>query len=291
MSPLGRFGQFLESVTDARPLAVARLIIGGAAFLRGLVSYHLFDLVLTPGVVPARALDWIPEMTRGAMPWYTGVWLFVSAAFALGYRTRLNGSILVALIAYHLAADLNFFWSHVYFLGCLILLLTAANAGADLSFDWSASGGGRKTVPRWGVVLLKLHVSIVYFVAALAKLNPEFLSGAVVERGILHPEFLKTPEALVAMAWGTIFFEAVMTFALWLKPLRLRAIGAGIFFHALIPGTLGFYGGLVVFSASVIGTYVVFLDAEEFAAAERFVLRTLKRSGFPSGLQRRLAAE
>jgi hypothetical protein len=170
VSPLGRFGEFLEGRTDARPLAVARLIIGGAAFLRGLVSYHLFDLVLTPGVIRARAFEWIPDMTRGAMPWYIGVWLFVSAAFALGYRTRLNGSILVALIVYHLAADLNFFWSHVYFLGCLISLLTAANAGADLSFDWIGRGGGRKTVPRWGVVLLKLHVSIVYLVAALVKL-------------------------------------------------------------------------------------------------------------------------
>jgi hypothetical protein len=291
VSPLGRFGEFLEGQIDARPLAVARLIIGGAAFLRGLVSYHLFDLVLRPGVIRARALEWIPDMTRGAMPWYIGVWLYVSAAFALGYRTRLNGSILVALIVCHLAADLNFFWSHIYFLGCLILLLTAANAGADLSFDWIGTGGGRKTVPRWGVVLLKLHVSIVYLVAALVKLNPEYLSGAVVGRGILHLEFLKTPEVLVALAWGTIVFEAAMAFALWLKPLRLWAIGAGILFHVLIPGILGFYGGLVVFSASIIGTYVVFLDAEDFAAAERFVLRVLKRIGLPGVLHRRLAAE
>ena len=34
---------FFTSRVDARPLAVARIVIGGAAFLRALVSYHLFD--------------------------------------------------------------------------------------------------------------------------------------------------------------------------------------------------------------------------------------------------------
>lgn len=278
---MNAFLRFLSQATDARPLAAARLVIGGAAVLRGLVSYHLFDRVLTPGVVRAPFFDWVPEMTRAAMPWYTLVWLLIAAAFAVGYRTRLNGTILVGLIAYHLAADGSFFWSHIYFLGCLILLLTAAGAGADLSFDWMATGGGRRTVPLWGVVLLKLHISIVYAVAAIVKLNPEFLSGAVLERGLLRPEFLKTPEVLIALAWGTIAYEGGMAIALWVKPLRPWAIATGIFFHAAIPLSMGLTGGLVVFSASIIGTYVLFLDRQEFAWLEGFAARLAERAGLP----------
>jgi hypothetical protein len=258
---------------------VARLVVGGAAILRGPVSYHLFDRVLRPGVVRAPMFDWVPEMTRAAMPWYTLVWLLVAVAFAVGYRTRLNGTILLGLIVYHLAADGSFFWSHIYFLGCLILLLTVAGSGADLSFDWKAGGGGRRTVPLWGVVLLKLHVSIVYGVAAVVKLNPEFLSGAVLERGLLRPEFLKTPEFLIALAWSTIAYEGGMAIALWLKPLRLWAIATGIIFHGVIPLSMGLTGGLVVFSASIIGTYVLFLDREEFAVAEEWTYRALDSFG------------
>ena len=219
-------------------------------------------------------------MTRAAMPWYTGVWLLVAAAFALGYRTRLSGTILFGLIVYHLAAGQSFFWSHIYFLGCLVLLLTVADAGADLSRDWMSRGGGRRTVPRWGVALLKLHITIVYGFAAIAKLNPEFLSGAVLERALLRPEFLKTPEIVVALAWSSVAFEGCMAIALWMKPLRSWAIVAGVLFHAAIPVSIGLTGGLVVFSASIVGTYVLFLDREEFAAAESFVLRALDAIGF-----------
>ena len=277
---MNAFSDFFSRTTDARPLAVARLVIGGAAVLRGLVSYHLFDRVLTPGVVRAPYFDWVPDMTRAAMPWYTLVWLLVAAAFAVGYRTRLNGTILLGLIVYHLAADGSFFWSHIYFLGCLILLLTTASAGADLSFDWKARGGGSRSVPLWGVVLLKLHVSIVYGVAAIVKLNPEFLSGAVLERGLLRPEFLKTPEMLVALAWGTIAYEGAMAIALWVKPLRPWAIATGVFFHAAIPLSMGLTGGLVVFSASIIGTYVLFLDRQELLWLERFAGRLADAAGF-----------
>lgn len=272
--------EFFRRTTDARPLAVARIVIGAAAFLRGLVSYHLFDRVLTPGVVRARDFDWVPEMTRAAMPWYTLAWLLVAAAFALGYRTRLSGTILLGLICYHLAADGSFFWSHIYFLGCLLLLLTVADAGADLSFDWKAQGGGRRVVPLWGVVLLKLHISIVYGVAAVVKLNPEFLSGAVLESGLLRPAFVKTPEILVALAWGTIAYEGGMAIALWVKPLRPWAIATGMLFHAAIPLSMGLTGGLVVFSASIVGTYVLFLDRQEFLLLERFAAKLANRAGF-----------
>jgi hypothetical protein len=268
---------FFTSRVDARPLAVARIIIGGAAFLRGLVSYHLFDRALTPGVVQARLFESVPFITREALPWYVGIWLFAAGAFTLGYRTRLNGSILFALIIYHLAVGQTFYSSHVYFLCCLILLLTIADCGADLSFDWHASSGGRATVPVWGVTLLKVHITIVYAIAALAKINPSFLSGEVIGRALIRPDFVQTPEIILALTWGTILFEAAMAFALWIKPFRLWAIAGGVVFHAMITISMGFYGGLIVFSASIIGTFVLFLDREEFAAAERFVVAGLAR--------------
>jgi hypothetical protein len=260
---------FLEQRTDARPLAGARMVIGSAAVLRGLVSYHLFDRVLTPGVLRVRLFEWVPDISREMLPVYVGIWLIVAGAFTFGYRTRFNGSILFALIVYHLAVGQTSYSSHVYFLGCLILLLTVADAGKDLSFDWRRNGGERATVPLWGVTLLKIQVTIVYAVAAYAKINPWFLSGEVLGRAIIRPAFLHTPETLIALSWATIAFEASMAIALWIKPLRRWAITGGVIFHTMVPLMMGLYGGLVVFSASIVGAYVLFLDRQEFATLER----------------------
>lgn len=268
MPLMHRVVDFLERRTGARPLAVARIIIGCAAILRGLASYHLADRVLNPGVLRARPFEWIPDMSREMLPYYIGAWLLTATAFTVGYRTRLNGAILFALIVYHLAVGQTFFWSHIYFLCCLILLLAVADAGVAFSLDAQRRNVSPPTVPQWGVTLLKLHVTIVYFISALAKLNSEFLSGDVLGRGLSRPEFIHEPSILLALAWATIAFEFGMAFVVWIKPLRLWAFASGVMFHTLILLTMGFYAGLIVFSASIVGTYVLFLDEEEFAAAE-----------------------
>lgn len=279
MLPMNGVAAFFERRTDARPLALARMGIGVAVFVRGLATLSLFHDLLTPGVVRAQPFPWLPHMTREAVPWFLAAWLLAAAGFTAGYKTRLNAAVLTVLITYQLAADQAFFWSHVYFLGCLILLLGVADAGADLSLDWYRSGAGRRSVSHWAVTLLKLQISIVYFVASLAKINAPFLRGEVLGRTVLRPEFLMNPEALTALSWMTIPLEAGMAFALWSKRLRPWAIAAGVGFHIAIPGMMGMESGLVIFSVAMIAAYVLFLDREEFGWLERSALQLTDAAG------------
>ncbi len=46
---------------------------------------------------------------------------------------------------------------------------------------------------------------------------------------------------------------------LWSARLRPLAVATGLLLHGLIPILIGLYGGLVVFSLSILGTYPLFL--------------------------------
>jgi len=254
---------FFTARTDARGFAFARIFVGAAALLRAPVSYHLFDNVLRPGVLQARAYEWLPAVSRDWMAGYILLWAAAAFSFMVGYRTRFSGGLLCALIAYHLAADQNFFASHVFFLLHVVLLLTIGNSGAVLSVDWFRRGRLPGEVLAWPVHLLKLQVSIIYFFAAVLKLNPGFISGDRLR------DALKVTETSSGMDWvwwlsaATIALEFYLSFALWSRRLRPTAILMGVGFHAAIPLSMGLYGGLIVFSTTIVGTYWAYLSTRE----------------------------
>ncbi|MBK9166380.1 MAG: HTTM domain-containing protein [Bryobacterales bacterium] len=271
--------EFFRARIDPRPLALCRITVGAAAFLRALVSYHLMDRLLRPEAIQAHAIAWIPQLTR---PWllpYIALWLVAAAMFTIGYRTRLAGTVLCLQIAYHLTADQNLFWNHIYFLGLVLLLLTVADSDTAFSVRWLRAGRPAWTAAHWSVVLLKLQVSLVYVFSAVMKMNAEFLSGRVIEEAFeFLPGVLRLPEVFVATSWLTVVLELFIGIGLWIPGARLVAIAGGILLHSLVPVLIGLYGGLVVFSTSILGTYWLFLNQREFAALEQWFGNRMKGS-------------
>jgi hypothetical protein len=273
VSPIAAIESFFEARIDARALALARITVGAAACLRGPVSYHLIDRLLQPGSMRARGYEWIPEITRDWMAAFIVVWVLAAAAFTIGYRTRLSGAVLTLLITYHLLADQNLFFNHILFLDLVVFLLVIADSGAVLSVDWLLQGKPARSVRRWPIILLRLQVSIIYFFAGILKLNPEFLSGNKLRLSLRLSEESAPTELLVALAWATIALEIFLSFALWSERLRPWAILSGVIFHAAILLGIGMYGGLVVFSVTIVGTYFVFLTPGELERARAAIER------------------
>jgi hypothetical protein len=86
--------------------------------------------------------------------------------------------------------------------------------------------------------ILQAQISIVFLWTAIAKLNPRFLSGAVLSTSFLGPvpapDFLLQRQVLVALAVATVFGEAVLAVALWIERIRPLALTAAVGFHVLI---------------------------------------------------------
>jgi vitamin K-dependent gamma-carboxylase-like protein len=254
----------LTSTTASEPVALCRIGVGTAALGRSLKDARdLYLIHHDPSVVPAPMFTWSPSLATPPETVLVGG-LVVGAAIALlvGYRARLAAGILTAATAFLYVVDQNFWGHHVYFISLMTLLLTFVESDAALSVR-ALRGGGRPRVTDWPVLLMKLQLSLVYFFAAVAKLNPVFLSGYVIASRTSLPALARQdPLVLSLLAVAAFAGEAWLSFALWVPRLRFAAIVIGVGMHALVPIIFGMYAGLIVFSVASVSMYPLFLGKE-----------------------------
>src|SRR5688500_5397465 len=105
MSMKERLREFLLRETDARPVALVRILIGLAALTRGLEAARILDDVLRPHIVRLPYLVHLPELPRTLIPVFAGLWCTAAALFTVGRFTRSGGALLLALMAYCLLLD------------------------------------------------------------------------------------------------------------------------------------------------------------------------------------------
>ncbi len=262
--------QIVTRQTDARPVAIVRVLVGLAAIGFALEAWINIGRMLSPQVVDMPYIAWYPRLPVAMLPLFIGVWLCAALAFAFGLHTRLCGAILTLSMAYTLFFDQQLYSNHLYLATLVILLLTIAESGARFSLDarWS---GGRDLMLEWPILLLKIQVSIVYFFAALVKVNPQYLSGAMLA-GFWPFNTLATlpggwspAQILPLLAVASILTELFLAIALWVPRLRWFALLVGIGFHLMIIYTGGATPGepdiaFAIFALVTVAPYALFFD-------------------------------
>jgi hypothetical protein len=262
--------QIVTRQTDARPVAIVRMLVGLAAIGFALEAWVNIGRVLLPQVVDMPYVAWYPRLPAAALPLFIGLWLCAALAFVLGLGTRLCGAIVTLSMAYTLFFDQQLYSNHLYLATLVVLLLTIAQSGARFSLDarWS---GGRDLILEWPILLLKIQISIVYFYAALLKVNPQYLSGALLagfwplnELAALPGGWSSVP-ILPIIAVVSILTELFLAAALWVPRLRLLALVIGVGFHMVIIWTGGAQPGVpdlpfAIFALVTVAPYTLFFD-------------------------------
>jgi hypothetical protein len=262
--------QTVSRRTDARPAALVRVVVGVAAIGFALESWVNLGRVLAPQVVDMPYAPWYPRLPLAALPLFIGAWLAAALGLALGLRARLCGAVLAACMAYTLFFDQQLYSNHLYLATLVVLLLTIADSGARFSLD-ARRTGGRDLILEWPILLLKLQISIVYFYAALLKINPQYLSGTMIARFWPFSQLAALPSgwpqaiALPSIAWATVLLEFFLAVALWLPRLRWVALVAGVAFHTAIIWTGGAQPGVpdipfAIFALVTVAPYALFFD-------------------------------
>jgi hypothetical protein len=239
-----------------------------------------FHLPYVPfvGPVSAEAYDWL----------HLAQYPFV-ALLGIGWFARPAAGVLLALQGYVFFADQLNFRNHPYFFLIVLAALAVSPCDDALSVKrWLRRRRGVPEDPRaylgsfeplTGQRLIQVQLSIIYFYAALHKMNGYYLSGGVLSRllsddlfdnlsGKLIYVFLpgttidrleqwvERPATFLVPAVLTVAVELLLAFALWSRRLRPWAFAAGFALHAGIALTMN----ITTFSLATLATYLLFLN-------------------------------
>jgi predicted DCC family thiol-disulfide oxidoreductase YuxK len=261
----GWITRLASSRAPSRPVAVARIGVAIGALLELPNSGTTLVRLSEPSVMHAPYLGFTPRPTEFLASALIVLWLLSAVAFLVGLRTRRSGGLLTVTLASVLFLDQQLYSNHLYLMTLAAGLLTVADCGAAVSLD-ARRAGARDWVAGWPVWVLCLQVSLVYGFAALAKLNPDFLSGSVVA-SYLRSGFLGVPDGwrsfqpMFVLSLLAVSTEAFLAFSLWSARWRPAAMVAGLGLHVFITGWLNPTGSLLVFSVVILSLYLLFLDA------------------------------
>ena len=266
MSLSERVQRFLGEKVPSRPLAIARIGLGLAVLLELANSARVMMRLDDPGIVPVPVLPWAPAINDGLAWVLIGLWAASALALLVGWRTRGAAVALTATLATVLLLDQQLFSNHLYLMALLAALFAVANSGAALSLD-ARRAGEQAEVSRWPVWLIQFQISAVYGFAALAKINPAFLSGSTVATSLRRAGPLAVPDAwrslepMLVLALMAIFAEAFLAIALWSPRWRPTAFVVALGLHGGLALWFAPTYLLVVFAAAMLPVLILFLDA------------------------------
>ena len=258
-------GDLLERRVNSRPAAVARIGVGIAVMMKAIERLPALEQLNDPEVIRVPYLADQPTLSDVPALAVVAVWLGLGAAFTLGARTTLTGSVLAVLLGLVLFSDQQLYSNHLYLLTWLVALLVLARSGSALSLD-ALRHGEAPTIPAWPVALLQLQVVVVYAYAGLTKINPEYLSGSVVAVSLRETGPLALPtawqsfEPMAVASMLSILTEIGIALALMLPRWRRTAFVVGLGLHIVITLWLEPTLPLAIFGLMILAPYALFLD-------------------------------
>lgn len=266
--PLTRLWRAIHRRTNPQPLAAARIVIGINAAFASLEAWRMLSRVLRPLIVKLPYFSSVPVLPSSGLRIFIAAWLVAALLFALGWKTRLAGTVLSLVTGYTLLMDQQNYSNHLYLLFLVVLLLTVADCGAAWSLD-ARRQSSERDVAAWPIHLLKIEVTIVYFFSALAKITPQYLAGEILSASLKQegwltvPQTWRVPAVMSLLAVASVVAEFFIGFGLWSRRLRLSAIFAGIGFHLLVIALLDSSRlSLAIFAMEMVAMYLLFLDVE-----------------------------
>jgi hypothetical protein len=218
------------------------------ATLRFLTKGWVSELYLQPQFFfHYYGLSFVKPLTTYGLPDWLTYAVFIAMAVAalgilLGYYYRVSALSFALLFTYTELWDASNYLNHYYFVSLLSFLLVLLPAHRAFSLDVRRKPQlAAESVPFWTVFVLQLQLGIVYFMAGVAKIHPDWLLEAQPLRLWLaaHSNF-PLLGSLFTYTWVAYFFSWFglvydLSIPFWLSHAKTRPLAytAVVAFHVL----------------------------------------------------------
>ncbi len=281
---LHRLIAWLEAPTSILPLVVFRIAFG-VLMLAGVVRFAGNNWIETLYIQPQfhfkyLGFEWVQVAPGAGMYIIFAAMALAALLIAVGLCYRVSMAAFFVLFTYVELLDKALYLNHYYFISILSLLLIFLPLHRAFSLDaWLRPGVRASTVPRWTLGAVRLQLGMVYFFAGFAKLNPDWMLGALPLRIWLPPHaafpvlgaLFVQPWFAYVMSWGGAVYDLTIPFALSIRRLRPFAYLAVIGFHAMTAMLFN----IGMFPWVMIACTLIFFDARYFGAVYGLARRVL----------------
>ncbi|MEL6494864.1 MAG: HTTM domain-containing protein [Cyanobacteria bacterium J06623_7] len=253
--------RWISRTIDSRPLGVARIGIGLAFLIDWLNKLERRYASLDPNSFHYPWWSGLPVLPPELANLPFVLWLIGGLGIVWGFKTRSSGIIALVGNGLYFFSDRQNYSNHGYLLLLLIFLLILADSGAAIS--WDARQRQRRQIPGWGVDLLKIQLSVVYFFTFMVKIRPDWLSGSLMYLNLNGPfatYLTQLPGVYRGLAWFALLTEGFLFWGLWSKKWRALALLVGVLLHVGILLTVKFTLGLISFGLLSLSLYPLFLE-------------------------------
>lgn len=228
---------------DNSPLVVFRMIFGFLIFAEAwgaIATGWVRRAFIEPDYFfPFINFSWLEPLPGNGMYFYYIIMGIAGLMVMLGLYYKLGIGIYAVMWSAVYLMQKTHYNNHYYLLMllCWIMLIVPAHKYASLDAKRKPQLKSL-TCPQWCLWIFVIQITIVYFYASVAKMNPDWISGKPIE--ILFKSktqyFLIGP--LLAMPWlqslatyGGILFDLLIAPGLMYKKTRKLAFISSLFFH------------------------------------------------------------
>ncbi|XP_053686802.1 vitamin K-dependent gamma-carboxylase [Sabethes cyaneus] len=225
---------------DAAALGVARMLFGLMMLIDIPEERGGGDLDFRWGDPKGCTFPLLHGMKRLSYPKMGIVYLIMwlgALGITLGYRFRLTGLMFVTSYWYVFLLDKSAWNNHSYLYGLLGTLFLFTDANRFFSLDAYRNSALQPVVPFWNYFILKYQFFILYFLAGLKKMCPEWLSGYAMTNLGYHWVFTpfrliigaKLTDFLIIHWFGCIFDTSVVFFLIYAPTRKIATLFACAF--------------------------------------------------------------
>ena len=186
--------------------------------------------------------SWLTPLEGNGMYVIFGLLALCSLGIILGCLYRLSATLYFFLFMYVELLDKTYYLNHYYLVTLLTFWLIWVPAHHWYSVDSKLFPELRSTTCyNWHIMIFKVQLSIVYFFAGLAKVNPDWIFRAQPMATWLPGKhqlpvigsFMHLKEVAFLFSWIGCVYDLTIWIFLWIRKTRVLAYIAVLVFHVM----------------------------------------------------------